>query len=257
MDMRRFYIEPPATAKPVLTIKGPEAHHIKNVLRLKPGDCIKLFDGTGFEYEAVVATIDAQKVEVKIQRKVQAASGAGVQIIVAQSFLKEKKMDDLVRKLCELGIAGWIPFFSQRAIPRPDKKRLAGRTQRWKRIATEALKQCRRMDMPQIHEAFTFEEVLDFSRTCDLKIVFWENETIALRRDMGSNTLDSLNKILVMVGPEGGFTAQEIEMARHNGFVVAGLGPRILRAETATIAAAALIQYIFGDMGRRDLPTDP
>lgn len=248
--MRRFYIEPSATAAPVLTLKGPEAHHIKNVLRLKPGDRIKLFDGTGFEYEAVVATLDAQKVEVKIQRRVQAASRSAVQIIVAQSFLKEKKMDDMVRKLCELGIAGWIPFFSQRAIPKPDKKRLDGRTQRWKRIATEALKQCRRMDMPQIYEALSFDEVLDFSRTCDLKIVFWENETTALSRGMGSKAEDSLDKILVMVGPEGGFTLQEIEMARQNGFVVAGLGPRILRAETATIAAATLIQYIFGDMGR-------
>ena len=201
--------------------------------------------------------LDAQKVEVKIQRRVQAASGAGVQIILAQSFLKEKKMDDMVRKLCELGIAGWIPFFSQRAIPKPDQKRLDGRTQRWKRIATEALKQCRRVDMPQIYEAFTFKEVLDFSRTCDLKIVFWENETTVPSRGMGSKSEESLNKIIVMVGPEGGFSVQEIEMARHNGFVVAGLGPRILRAETAAIAAAALIQYIFGDMGGRDLSTDP
>ena len=250
--MRRFYIEPSVTTQPVLTIKGPEVHHIKNVLRLKPGDHINLFDGTGYEYEAVVAALDAQKVEVEIRRKFQPASSSGVQIIVAQSFLKEKKMDDLVRKICELGMAGWLPFFSQRAIARPDKKRLAGRTQRWNRIATESLKQCRRIDMPQIYEAHTFEEVLDFSRTCDLKIVFWENETTALSREMGSNAGDSLNKVLVMVGPEGGFTAQEIEMARENGFVVAGLGPRILRAETAAAAAAALAQYVFGDIGPRD-----
>jgi len=158
-------------------------------------------------------------------------------------------MEDLVRKLPELGIAGWIPFFSQRAIARPNNDRLAVRVQRWKRIAAEALKQCRRTTLLEISDALSFEDLLELSQPYDLKIVFWENEDIPLNRDMGLQKNIPLKSILVMLGPEGGFTEQEIETARQYGFVSAGLGPRILRAETATLAASTLVQYLYGDMG--------
>ncbi len=217
--MRHFYIDPSAATKSFIAIKGSEAHHIKNVLRLKPGDLLKLFDGTGYEYEAVISNLDVETVEVEIQRKLRSPVISGARILVAQAFLKEKKMDDLVRKLTELGIAGWIPFFSQRSIARPDKKRLAGRIQRWNRIATEALKQCRRNNMLEISESLSFDEVLEFSKNCDLKIMFWENEASPVNRNFGSNTDDPLNSIIVMLGPEGGFADQEIKRARQAGFV--------------------------------------
>jgi 16S rRNA (uracil1498-N3)-methyltransferase len=249
--MRHFFIDPSPTTNSVVAIQQSEAHHIKNVLRLKPGDHIRLFDGTGFEYEAVIRKMSAAKVDVEILSKVRATQRPGTQIMVAQAFLKEKKMDDLVRKLCELGVARWIPFFSQRSIARPDPSRLAGRTRRWHRIAAEALKQCRRIDLPEIAGALSFEEVLDFSKTCDLNIVFWENKATPLSKGIESNEKHPNKKILLMLGPEGGFTRQEIELAEHSGFIVAGLGPRILRAETATLAAVTLVQYLFGDMGTR------
>lgn len=246
--MRYFFIEPSLVAVPVVSITGTEAHHIKNVLRLKPGDGLKLFDGTGFEYDAVIISVSAKDVAVEIQRKLKAAVQPGVQIIVAQAFLKEKKMDDLVRKLCELGVAQWIPFFSQRSIARPDAQRLSVRFQRWQRIATEAVKQCRRIDTPGIGDALSFDGVLDFSNSCDWKLVFWENESSRLTSELASEE-NFPKKIMVMLGPEGGFTDQEISMVRNCGFISAGLGPRILRAETATIAAVTLVQYLFGDMG--------
>ena len=249
--MRHFFIEPSPGLNSLVAIRQPEAHHIKNVLRLKPGDRIRLFDGAGFEYEAVIRKMSATKVDVEILSKVRATLRSGPKIMVAQAFLKEKKMDDLVRKLCELGVAKWIPFFSRRSIPRPNASRLAGRRRRWQRIAAEALKQCRRVDLPEITEALSFEAVLDVGKTCDLNIVFWENESSPINSGIGSNEKPPINKILLMLGPEGGFTHQEIQMAEHSGFVVAGLGPRILRAETATLAAVTLVQYLFGDMGTR------
>ncbi len=247
--MRHFYIDPSAAAKPLATIEGAEAHHIKNVLRLQPGDHLKLFDGTNYEYDAVITSFCADKVEIEIQRKYQINVSAGARILVAQAFLKQKKMDVLVRKLSELGIACWIPFFSQRSVARPDKDRLAGRVQRWKRIATEALKQSRRSTMLEISDALSFVDLLEISKPCDLKIICWENETVPLKRDIGTQKGIPLNSIMVMLGPEGGFTEHEIERARQAGFVTAGLGPRILRAETATLAAGILLQYLFGDMG--------
>jgi 16S rRNA (uracil1498-N3)-methyltransferase len=247
--MRHFFVDASLLKDPLVTIGGSEAHHIQNVLRLKRGDPIKLFDGTGFEYDAHIVNMSAKSVDVEIRRKSRTAANCAVQLIVAQAFLKERKMDDLVRRLCELGVERWIPFFSQRSVARPDEKRLAVRRQRWKRIATEALKQCRRSDTLEIKEALSFEQVLDFGRTCDLKIVFWENESNPLSRDIGSVRENRHENILVMLGPEGGFSEEEIEKAKDNGFVTAGLGPRILRAETATLAACTLVQYLFGDLG--------
>ena len=248
--MRYFFIDPSRVTGPEVPITGSEAHHIKNVLRLQPGDGLKLFDGTGFEYEAAIVRVSAQKVTVEIQHKARAAVPSGVHIIVAQAFLKEKKMDDLVRKLCELGMSRWVPFFSERSIARPDAKRLQARSQRWQRIATEAVKQCRRVDTPQIVGARSFEEMLDFSQNCDVRIVFWENETSPLAPGLASKD-NPPQKILLMLGPEGGFSDQEIERLQNSGFISAGLGPRILRAETATIAAVTLVQYLYGDMGKK------
>jgi 16S rRNA (uracil1498-N3)-methyltransferase len=247
--MRHFFIDPSLATHSLAAIKGSEAHHIKNVLRLIPGDSITLFDGTGFEYEAVIKEMTGESVDVEIRKKSRSSFGTGPRLIVAQAFLKEKKMDDLVRKLCELGVAKWIPFFSQRSIARPDASRLAGRTLRWHRIATQALKQCKRTDLPEIGNALSFEQVLEYSKRCNLKIVFWENESAGLDRSIGSNDMPPAKKILLMLGPEGGFTEKEIEMAKSSGFLAAGLGPRILRAETATLAACAIVQYLFGDMG--------
>ncbi len=247
--MRHFFMNSSVAAKSAVTIEGSEAHHIKNVLRLKTGDHLKLFDGTGAEYEAVIISLDATTFDVDIQRRLHSDAYSGIRILVAQAFLKEKKMDDLVRKLTELGVAGWIPFFSQRSIARPDKKRLDSRLQRWNRIASEALKQCRRKTMLEITEPLRFDAMLEFGKDCDLKIVFWENETTPVSRNFGSSRENPLNSIIAVLGPEGGFTDQEIARARQAGFITAGLGPRILRAETATLAACTLIQYLFGDMG--------
>lgn len=249
--MRYFFIDPSAIKDPVVSLTGSEARHIKTVLRLKPGDDLKLFDGTGYEYDGSIVDVSAKSVAVEIRRRAKAAASGGARIVVAQAFLKEKKMDDLVRKLCELGISNWIPFFSQRSIARPDARRLAGRAERWNRIATAAVKQCRRIDTPKIENALSFEDVLKFSGSCDARIVFWENETRPLTAELIGKD-KPIKTLMVMLGPEGGFTDQEIEQVQKHGFISAGLGPRILRAETATIAAVTLTQYIFGDMGSQD-----
>ena len=111
------------------------------------------------------------------------------------------------------------------------------------------MKQCRRKTMLEVHEAQTFEELLKLSEPYDLKLLFWEDKAVPFHPDIDLTQRCPLDSIMIMLGPEGGFTDQEIKIARQNGFLTAGLGPRILRAETATLAAATLIQYLFGDMG--------
>ncbi len=246
--MRYFYIEPDALKKPKIAIEGSEMRHIKNVLRLKAGDTIRLFDGRGFEYEAAIQRVLSNRVEIRITQQFPATRESPVKIAVAQALLKEKKMDRLLRHLCELGMTHWVPFISERSVPRPGANRLPTRVERWKKILKESCKQCQRARLPEMKKMMSFEKVLQYGQSCDLTIIFYENETATLHSLMPPEPQSAQKKICLILGPEGGFSDQEIEKARATGVVVAGLGPRILRAETATIAACTLIQYLFGDM---------
>ncbi|MGB6012883.1 MAG: 16S rRNA (uracil(1498)-N(3))-methyltransferase [Desulfobacterales bacterium] len=245
--MRYFFIEHAQSTGSTLVIAGSDARHIKTVLRLKSGDKIGLFDGKGFEYEAKIVDLSTGRVKVSVIRRFPSTAESPVQITVAQGFLKEKKMDGLVRQLSELGIIKWNPFIAERSVPRPDKKQLSARTKRWEKISKEAIKQCKRGCIMEIGDTVSFEEILNFSQTADLKIAFWENELQPLNAELPRPDRN-INKIYALLGPEGGFTQQEIESARDRGFVTASLGPRILRAETATVAACILLQHLFGDM---------
>ena len=250
--MRYFFIKPSELEDSILSITGPDARHIKTVLRMKPGDKIGLFDAQGFEYEAKIVDCSHGSVKVLLIHRFPSTAESPLQIFVAQAFLKEKKMDGLVRQLTELGIIKWTPFIAERSVSRPDKKQLLARTKRWEKIAKEALKQCRRGGVMKIGETVSFEEMLNLSQFCDFKVAFWEDELQPLSGNLTRPGVQ-INTVFALIGPEGGFTQKEIEKARDRGFITVGLGPRILRAETATIAASVLLQYLFGDMSQKNL----
>lgn len=250
--MRHFFIKPLAPDALMAVITGSDARHIKTVLRLKPGDNISLFDGSGIEYEAKITALTTGRIEAAVIRRFPSMVESPVQIIIAQGLLKDRKMDDLVRHLTELGITKWIPFLAHRSIPKPDKKHFLKRRERWEIIAKEAAKQCKRARIPVISEMVSFEKALDMAASCDLKIVFWENELKPINA-IATVSDRKFDSIFAMLGPEGGFTSQEIETAKSRGFISAALGPRILKAETATIAAGVLLQHLFGDMGQKTL----
>ena len=156
-------------------------------------------------------------------------------------------MDTLIRQLTELGISRWIPFFGARSVPRPDARKLAKRADRWQKIADEALKQCRRAQSPRIEMPSGFEQMLAAGADADVKIAFWEEEkTVLPAANRGG---EEISEIFIILGPEGGLTEAEINSARQAGFKSISLGPRILRAETATLAACTLVQHLYGDMG--------
>ena len=254
--MRRFFIHPKELSNSTPALADDEAKHIKNVLRLKPGDNIRLFDGSGREYDAEIITLSDSSVEVSILHRIASIDNPSVEITFAQAFLKARKMDLLLRQLTELGISKWIPFIAKRSVPKPNTKHLFTRAERWEKIVIEALKQSNRVRFTEIGETVSFENILGLAPEHDLKIVFWENESKPLNGSLSSYT-GPCRKILAMMGPEGGFTLEEIEDAKAAGFVTATLGPRTLRAETASIAACALLQYLFGDMGKNVLTKTP
>ncbi|RLC30394.1 MAG: 16S rRNA (uracil(1498)-N(3))-methyltransferase [Deltaproteobacteria bacterium] len=248
--MRRFFIEKTDITGSRAIISGSDARHIKTVLRLKTGDAIEIIDGTGMEYTARITGFAAGTVALRIIGKHICETESHVKITIAAGMLKDKKMDELVRRLTELGVSCWAPFFAARSVPRPDPRRLAVRTARWKKIAVEALKQSRRSRMPEIMGPASFEDRLSLAQGSDLKIIFWENQAPETVSSVPALADQSCRKIFVLLGPEGGFTPGEIESARSSGFIAASLGPRILRAETAVLSAAVIMQFIFGDMGK-------
>ena len=156
-------------------------------------------------------------------------------------------MDDLIRPLTELGIHRWQPFFAARSVARPKRQSLEKRMDRWRKKALEAVKQCRRGRIPHIEPADTLADVLHASDGVDIKLFFWEGEPLAV--DLSAASRPAPRSILAIVGPEGGFTPEEVAMAKARDFLICGLGPRILRAETAALAACTIVQHRFGDMG--------
>jgi 16S rRNA (uracil1498-N3)-methyltransferase len=230
-------------------ITGQEAKHLRTVLRLGPGDLVELVDGRGTIARAQIETITHNRATFTILDNLSPGSESWLHVTIAQGMLKDKKMDMLIRHLTELGICQWLPFFSSRSIPKPDATRLSSRRERWDKIAKEALKQCGRTMLPIINSPVQMEELLEATQAYDKKIAFWENATVPLAAS-NESTLKPIEKIIVLIGPEGGFSTAEMDAAKARGFISCSLGPRILRAETASLAAATLVQYVFGDLGQ-------
>jgi 16S rRNA (uracil1498-N3)-methyltransferase len=249
----RFFFPQTRIENSMPTIIGPDVNHIKNVLRLKPGDHILLFDGTGTEYTACIAHLSSNEVAVKIIEKTDSSLESFVHISIAQAYLKEKKMDLLIRQVTELGINHWRPFFSKRSIPTPDQNRMYSRAQRWEKIMIEAVKQCQRSRLVEIGQPVSFEELLILANDADIKIIFWENAVNMLNPNIFSAHKHKIRSVYSMIGPEGGFSDQEGKQAIEAGFIPVKIGPRILRAETAAVAVCALLQYVFGDLGEKSL----
>lgn len=245
--LRRFFVPEDRVHADCPDITGSEAGHICRVLRLSAGDEVELFDGTGSGYRAQIVSANPDQVRLSIVESYPLATESHARITLAQGFLKESKMDDLIRPLTEMGIHCWRPFYAVRSVSRPKAKGLGKRLDRWRKKALEAVKQCRRARIPIIEPADSLMDVLKVSDGFDLKIFFWEGEPLAVK--LPEQALPSPLSVLAVVGPEGGFSEGEVQMARELGFLICGLGPRILRAETAALAACTVLQYRFGDMG--------
>ena len=257
--MRRFFVSPDNFQSDdggmvEIQIRGEDAHHIRNVLRMTVGDHLVLFDGSGVEYESVITALSGDAVRLRRVREFPASNESPLHLAVAQGLLKDKKMDVLVRHLTELGMTRWVPFLADRSIPKPTGAKRRTRAERWEKIANESLKQCGRSRVPLIEPLIAFDDMLAAAGGFTLKLLFWERAVDGLPAwtgvDAGSNA-----SVFIVMGPEGGLSENEVARAREAGFAIVSLGPRILRAETAAISACALVQYRYGDMAARPVKT--
>ncbi|MBS3907728.1 MAG: 16S rRNA (uracil(1498)-N(3))-methyltransferase [Syntrophaceae bacterium] len=245
--MPRFYIPNPQIEKDLLTIKGNEVRHIRRVLRLKAGDEITVFDGSGKEYEGRIIEEGPTSVVIEVGDIFSSKEEAPLEVTLAQSLLKGEKMDYLIQKATELGVREIIPFFSSRSVPLLDKSKKLERHRRWERIAIEASKQCGRGFIPKIDHIRDYSEMLSLAPLESLRLILWEEEGGRLKEVL--KEFKNKKRIFFIVGPEGGLSREEVEKSKGMGFIPVYMGQRILRAETASLCLLSILQYEWGDIG--------
>lgn len=224
-----------------LRISGQDAHYLINILRLKRADVFHILDDKGNLHTAEIISINKKEVIAKITQTEKVNTESSLELVLVQSILKGEKMDFLIQKATELGVKEIYPVITSRTIVRG-----TDRYKRWLRIVKESVRQCGRTGIPIIHEPILFEEFLKTQDERFKGFIFYEDSKKRLKEILPD---EKVTPIYCIIGPEGGFSSDEINMAVSKGFIPAGLGPRILRAETATITALSLLQFIYGDLG--------
>lgn len=249
MKLRRFKVDKECIRDFTATITDEgEIRHLAKVLRLKAGDEVILFDGEGKEYHASLTRLSPREISLRLLREPSSVvAESPLKIILGVGLLKSSKLDWLIQKTTELGVAEVVPFYSLHVVPRwEEAPPLAGSKQsRWEKIASEAAKQCGRAQLPKIHSPRSFEEVLVMKSEGATKILLWEKGPAGSLKNVLPSTASA---IYVLIGPEGGFSDEEALRARQAAFQPIRLGPRILRAETAAIVIVSLLQFVLGDL---------
>ncbi len=240
MTRRRFFAPPGAFnfTKQSVTLTADEARHLREVLRLKPGDVVSVFDGAGKEFAARVIQARREFAELELDEEITTARPESpLQITLAVALLKGEKFDLVVQKATELGVVKIVPLNTRYAdIKLRDQNDATKRVARWQRIALEAAKQSGRAVVPEVENPNPFASVL-------------KNPCLLFAERGGEHGITQIsNPITVIIGSEGGWSDEELEQARAAGAQLVTLGGRILRAETAAITAAALLQHRFGDL---------
>lgn len=247
--MHRFFVEPSQIRGGRAVITGSDVSHISRVLRLGPGDAITLLDGCGGVFHAVIEKAGRSEVTCAVKERLETAGGLPLKVTLVQGIPKGDKMDLIIQKGTELGVSRFIPLACERSVVRlDDQARAARRRERWQRVAVEAAKQCRRPYIPEVARPAGWQEILSDMPSCALALIPWEGEeNVTLRDMMRENDLPA--EVYIFIGPEGGFAASEVALARAENVLPVSLGPRILRADTAALIVPAIVLYYWGDLG--------
>ncbi len=243
--MHRFFVPPQFINGEEARLEGPQAHQLSRVLRARKGDSLVLLDNLGWEYLVELLTISDDRVEARVLERRPAPSEARLSITLYQGTLKGKKFDWVLQKGTEIGVAGFVPLLCERCVALPSEDR-SGR--RWDCIAREASEQCGRGRMPHLARPIPFR---DACRNAPApSFLLWERAGIpGLKEALRSMEPDPPEEVGLFVGPEGGFSSEEVSHAEQHGLLPISLGRRILRGESAGVVAAALLLYEFGELG--------
>ena len=244
--MRRFYISPENWNPDALALTGTEAHHARDVLRMKPAEKLVLFNGRGREITAEIVDLSGDGIQL---RKLHEAETPALRcrIILGQAIPKGKNMDLIVQKAVEIGAAEIAPIISDRTVVQVDPESAAQKHVKWQQIAIEAAKQCGQNWLPQVHEPRSLSDFFAASATFDLRLIgSLQPDAQHLKEilaDYSSEHRRLPESVLMLIGPEGDFTPAELALARRHACRPITLGPIILRVETAAIYCLSILSY--------------
>ena len=240
--MPRFFVPSDNITGEYIRITGSDATHITRSLRMAVGEAVTVCNMKCTEYSCVIDGFENGDVILKAESSSPGKTEPPYRVTVYQALPKGDKMETIVQKTVETGAYRIVPFVSERCISRPDGKAKTAKVERWNKISLEAAKQCGRGIIPEVGEILSFAQMLDEAAKADTAILFYEGDgTVPLNRIL--EKVGREEDISVIIGSEGGFSLDEVNAAKDRGMLVAGLGPRILRCETAPTVALSAISY--------------
>ena len=241
--MPRFYCPPPLPLSDALELPPDAAHHASRVLRLREGDSVQIFDGIGNECHGVITELGGKRVVLGKITFNNANRESPLQVMLAQALASSEKMDWVIQKATELGVAGIQPLDTERSVARLTPERAAKRLDHWRQVAIAACEQCGRNVLPEIHAPLDIMAWLQqMNAQPDMKLILLPQGTASL------HTMEKpQGKVTLLIGAEGGFTGAESDSALRCGFTPIRLGARVLRTETAAVAGLAALQTLWGD----------
>lgn len=223
-------------------LDGEDGRHIARSLRMHIGEAITVSDGSGFDYDGEIADISGDTVTVDLTKQYKNKSEPTLRVTLYPGMPKGDKLELVTQKATEMGAVNITPVLTDRSVSRPDGKSAAKKQERLQRIALEAAKQSGRGAVPEVGMMTSFKEAVRNAK--GTKILFYEGGGLPLSACLPEGETEAA----IFIGPEGGFAPEEVEFAKANGVITATLGPRILRTETAPLAALAILMYMTGNM---------
>jgi 16S rRNA (uracil1498-N3)-methyltransferase len=242
MSLPRFHVPDVAPGRARVVLPEHAAHHAHEVLRLRPGDAVRIFDGRGTEFEAVMDVVHRKEVAALLGPVVEPRPESPLRVTLAVAPLKGDRMELVIQKAVELGVAEIRPVVTIRtdAAARPALR--GSRQERWEKVASGAAEQCGRAVVPDVLPTITLEELLPLPFQ-GRRLLFLETLGVA-----ALTPEPAASNVMLLIGPPGGFEDREVEAARAAGFEAVSLGPRVLRTETAAVAAVTAVQLLWGDL---------
>lgn len=245
--MPTFFVASDAIVLPTVRITGPLLHHLRESLRLQPGEILSVTDDRGNRYRTEIAEVTGHELVGRILESTPAPAKAAPSIVLAQALIKGEKMDWVIQKATELGVERIAPVQATHSVVRPRADRIEHQRARWQRIALEAAQQSERWSVPIIDEPVTIAELLTRSKSATSKMVLAERSADTSLTTVPLPGPD--DEVWLLIGPEGGWDDTELEQVLRHGYTAVTLGPRILRAETAAIASISVLQSRLGELG--------
>jgi 16S rRNA (uracil1498-N3)-methyltransferase len=242
--MNRLHVPRNEIHGDTITVEGRALSYLRDVLRIRPGEPIEIFDGEGRAYPSVLERYAGDGAVIKLGGVIERPF-AGVRVTLAQGLPKGDKLELVLQKAVELGVTSFVPLACERSVVKLDPKKAAERVERWQRIGDEAARQCGRADTVTVEPVQGLVTFVNKDRQGNERRLILDEEEKSTR--LRSILSDAGAHYVLVVGPEGGLSRNEIEAAKRGGFIPVTLGPRVLRTETVGLAALSVIQHVLGD----------